>query len=97
MNPSSTPDTQPIVNQPSQTNQGERRFCYHCRTHHTAVEMRRIVSHNIVRWRCITSIKAARLDARQREAFGQRTTAANRADSQRRMEFMNQQRYRREA
>ncbi len=81
----------------SNSNGSERRFCYHCRTHHHATEMRRIVSRNIVRWRCIASIKAARQDAAMREAFGQQTTAANRADSQRRMELINRSRYQREA
>jgi hypothetical protein len=81
----------------SNSNSSERRFCYHCRTHHHTTEMRRIVSRNIVRWRCIASIKAARQGAAMREAFGQQTTAANRADSQRRMELINRSRYQREA
>ena len=52
-------------------------FCYHCATHHPAVEMRQIETKGGMRWRCIRSIKAAKKDRDAREAFGRQTTAIN--------------------
>ncbi|HTJ96143.1 MAG TPA: hypothetical protein VL381_01640 [Rhodocyclaceae bacterium] len=57
------------------------RFCYHCQTHHPEELMRQVVTKSVRRWRCIKSIEAAKLDVASREAFGQRTSAQNKADS----------------
>lgn len=69
-----------------------RKFCYHCRSHHEQTAMRRVVTAIGVRWRCIASIAAARQSREIREQFGRETTAANRVDSRRRGQFLNQHR-----
>lgn len=68
----------------------ERRYCYHCRKFHDGVAMRRVVFKHGVRWRCHASIAAARLAAQEREAYGRQTTAINRAETQRRIAFINE-------
>jgi hypothetical protein len=69
-----------------------RKFCYHCRSHHEQTAMRRVVTAVGVRWRCIASIAAARQSREIREQFGRETTAANRVDSRRRGQYLNQHR-----
>lgn len=57
----------------------ETAYCYHCGRHHPIAEMRRVRLKSGVRWRCLRSIEATRAAPAQREAFGQRMTALNRA------------------
>jgi len=57
-------------------------FCYHCGTHHPMEEMRQILTKCGKRWRCIKSIESSRQGRAEREAFGRRTTAINKADTQ---------------
>ena len=57
----------------------ETAYCYHCGRHHPISEMRRVRLKSCVRWRCLRSIEATRAAPAQREAFGQRMTALNRA------------------
>jgi hypothetical protein len=65
------------------------RYCYHCRRAHPEDEMRLVPGRNGSRWRCLETLKAASLSREQREAFGRQTSAANRAESQRKIESLN--------
>ena len=57
-------------------------YCYHCRVHHPAPEMRQIETKSGKRWRCIKSIVAAKQGSEARAAFGRQTTDINRAEAQ---------------
>jgi hypothetical protein len=57
-------------------------YCYHCRVHHPAAEMRQIETKSGKRWRCIKSIQAAKQGSEARAAFGRQTTELNRAEAQ---------------
>jgi hypothetical protein len=57
-------------------------YCYHCRIHHPAAEMRQIETKSGKRWRCIKSIIAAKQGSEARAAFGRQTTDLNRAEAQ---------------
>jgi hypothetical protein len=57
-------------------------YCYHCRMHHPKEEMRQVDCKIGKRWRCIKSIEATKRGQDARVAFGQRTSAINKADSQ---------------
>ena len=63
-------------------------FCYHCSVHHAMAEMRQIVTKGGKRWRCIKSIEAARAGLEARNAFGQRMTEINKAETQSRQSRM---------
>ncbi len=56
----------------------ETLYCYCCRVHHPRSEMRRFPTRQGERWRCLSSIKAARHNRDQRDAFGRQTTTLNR-------------------
>jgi hypothetical protein len=66
------------------------RFCYHCRKDHPESEMRKINSAQGSRWRCRSSLAAARQAPKLRDAFGENTTSKTRASSQRSIAFVNQ-------
>lgn len=57
-------------------------FCYHCRIYHPKAEMRQLHSRSGKRWRCIRSIEASHGSLSARDAFGQRITEINRAESE---------------
>ena len=57
-------------------------FCYTCAVHHPIAEMRQIPTKIGKRWRCIRSIELAKQTGAAREAFGQKTTANNKAEAQ---------------
>ncbi|MBL8385988.1 MAG: hypothetical protein JNM90_23085 [Burkholderiales bacterium] len=57
-------------------------YCYHCHTQHPREEMRLVVSKSGKRWRCIASIKAAQKSREEREAFGRKVSAMNKAEAQ---------------
>jgi len=57
-------------------------YCYHCGTHHPKNEMRQIETKGGKRWRCVKSIVASRQGRAEREAFGRKTTAINKAEAQ---------------
>jgi hypothetical protein len=65
------------------------RYCYHCRRTHPENEMRLVPGRNGSRWRCLQTLKATSLSREQREAFGRQTSAINRAESQRKIESLN--------
>lgn len=54
------------------------RFCCCCRVHHPESQMRRILTRQGERWRCIASLEAARRPAAERDEFGRLQTAQNR-------------------
>lgn len=56
----------------------ETLYCYCCRVHHPRSEMRRFITRQGERWRCLRSIKAARHNLDQRDAFVRQTTTLNR-------------------
>jgi hypothetical protein len=56
-------------------------YCYHCSKHHPIEEMRQLVTKTGKRWRCIKSIEATKADRKTRDAFGQRITEINKAES----------------
>ena len=56
----------------------DKRYCYCCRTHHPAEQMRRFATRNGERWRCLRSIEAARGQPGERDAFGRRQSELNR-------------------
>jgi len=60
----------------------ETAFCYTCAVHHPIEEMRLISTKRGKRWRCIKSIELAKQPGVAREAFGQKTTANNKAEAQ---------------
>ncbi len=52
-------------------------FCYSCRIHHPAEEMRVIQTRAGRRWRCVRSIVAAKTSTAERDAFGTTQTEIN--------------------
>lgn len=54
-------------------------FCYHCRAQHPINEVRKITTKSGQRWRCVKSIAATRSGLHERDEFGRRTTAFNKA------------------
>ena len=60
----------------------ESAFCYTCAVHHPIEEMRQILTKTGRRWRCIRSSELAKQTGAAREAFGQKTTANNKAEAQ---------------
>lgn len=61
----------------------DTKFCYCCRVHHPKDQMRRFATRQGERWRCLRSIEAAIGQRSERDAFGRRQTAINRAAVQR--------------
>lgn len=61
----------------------ETRFCYCCRCHHPREQMRPFATRNGLRWRCLRSIQAATRPSDERDDFGRKQSAINRADQQR--------------
>jgi hypothetical protein len=61
----------------------DTQFCYCCRVHHPKDQMRRFATRQGERWRCLRSIEAAIGQRSERDAFGRRQTAINRAAAQR--------------
>lgn len=57
-------------------------YCYHCGTHHPKVEMRQIETKAGKRWRCIKSIQATKRSTAERDGFGKRISAENKAEAQ---------------
>jgi len=57
-------------------------YCYHCGTRHPKEEMRQIETKGVKRWRCIKSIEATKRGTAERDAFGQRVSAINKAEAQ---------------
>lgn len=60
-------------------------FCYHCHAQHPREQMRLVVSKTGKRWRCIMSIEAAKKTRAEREAFGRKVSAENKADARARL------------
>lgn len=60
-------------------------FCYHCHAQHPREQMRLVVSKTGKRWRCIMSIEAAKKTRQEREAFGRKVSAENKADARARL------------
>ena len=67
----------------------ETLYCYCCRVHHPRSEMRRFPTRQGERWRCLRSIKAARHNRDQRDAFGRQTTTLNRLATEEMAERVN--------
>ena len=62
----------------------EQVFCYHCRRYHPAEQMLQVmVGSRRTRWRCRTSVDAARMGREQRDSFGKGVTAMNKLDGPR--------------
>jgi hypothetical protein len=57
-------------------------YCYTCNAQHPLEEMRQVMTTRGARWRCISSINAARQAVARRQEFGARTTANNKSDAQ---------------
>ncbi len=60
----------------------ETAYCYHCGTRHPKAEMRQIDTKAGKRWRCIRSIQATKRSTAERDGFGKRVSAENRAGAQ---------------
>jgi hypothetical protein len=75
---------------PMTTESSETKFCYHCRAHHPADEMRLIETKTGKRWRCIKSIQATQKGPEARAAFGREVSAMNTAESKRHARRMNE-------
>jgi hypothetical protein len=60
----------------------ETAYCYHCGTRHPTAEMRQIETKAGKRWRCIKSIEATKRSAAERDSFGRRVSAENKAEAQ---------------
>jgi hypothetical protein len=54
-------------------------YCHICRTYHPIETMRQVITKTGMRWRCITTIEAARQAPDKRQAFGPQTTANKKA------------------
>lgn len=65
----------------------EKLFCYCCRIHHPQEQMRLFPTRHGLRWRCISSIEAARRSRLERDAFGRQQTELNREQARRQAEF----------
>ena len=57
-------------------------YCYHCSRYHPKEEMRQMETKSGKRLRCIKSIEAVKVAIDQRDAFGRRMTAINKAETQ---------------
>lgn len=64
-------------------------YCYHCGSHHPLEEMRQLATKNGKRWRCIKSIEAAKATQQNRDAFGQKVSAINRAEAENRAKIFH--------
>jgi len=69
----------------------ETAYCYHCGIRHPIEEMRAILSKGGKRLRCIKSIKAAKAEVAQRDAFGRQMTEMNKAEAQGKARILNAQ------
>lgn len=56
----------------------EMHYCYSCRVHHPAAEMRLYTTRKGKRWRCLRSIAAAHASQQARDAFGRQQSELNR-------------------
>ncbi len=54
-------------------------YCYHCRRHHPADEVRLIQTKSGKRWRCVQSIRSCRGSSVRRDAFGKSVSEFNQA------------------
>lgn len=63
-------------------------YCYCCRTHHPKEQMRRFATRTGERWRCLSSIEAARARLDERDAFGRQQSELNRQTALRLTERM---------
>ena len=63
-------------------------YCYHCGTHHPRTEMRQIETKAGKRWRCIRSILATKRSTAERDGFGKRISAENKAEAQSKARLM---------
>jgi hypothetical protein len=59
----------------------ETAYCYTCAVHHPIEEMRQILTKAGKRWRCVRRIELAKKPGAAWEAFGQKTTANNKAEA----------------
>ena len=57
-------------------------YCYHCGKSHPIELMRQLATGAGKRWRCIKSIEATKKGRTERDAFGKRITANNKAECQ---------------
>lgn len=53
------------------------RFCYHCRKYHPISEMKLMSTKSGKRWRCKTSLMAAKRSQLQRDAYGKQVSEIN--------------------
>jgi hypothetical protein len=60
----------------------ETAYCYHCGTRHPKAEMRQIETKGGKRWRCVRSIEATKRSIAERDGFGRRVSAENKAEAQ---------------
>jgi hypothetical protein len=63
-------------------------YCYHCGTRHPRTEMRQIETKTGKRWRCIKSIEATKRSTAERDGFGRRVSAENKAGAQSKARLM---------
>jgi hypothetical protein len=63
-------------------------YCYCCRKHHPKAQMRRFTTRTGERWRCLSSIEAARARLDERDAFGRQQSELNRQTALRLTERM---------
>jgi hypothetical protein len=73
----------------AQTEDSAEMFCYHCRRRHPRSEMLLVRNKSGKRWRCRTSLRNARRQLAERDAFGQETTRNNRSDDKRLADLTN--------
>lgn len=66
-----------------------QRYCYYCRKPHPESQMRPVESCAGIRWRCKSSIKAARQDSSRREAWGRAKSEANRLQARHGIDHLN--------
>jgi hypothetical protein len=60
----------------------EAAYCYHCGVRHPKAEMRQIETKAGKRWRCLKSIHATKRSTAERDGFGKRVSAENKAEAQ---------------
>lgn len=66
----------------------ETAYCYHCGTRHPKTEMRQIETKAGKRWRCLKSILATKRSVAERDTFGRRVSAENKAEAQSRARML---------
>jgi hypothetical protein len=68
-----------FIAQPRMITMTDTIYCYHCRRHHPADEVRLVQTKGGKRWRCMQSLRSCRGSRVRRDAFGKSVSEFNQA------------------